>query len=223
MSRTILAVLAASSMITGFTIIAGSAAVSPDVKFRLSGWAEIPSTYRHPGPVSGQFAGPANGVTPPYDGQPIPGFSGMIPGTSPGSFIAQPDNGFGAQNNSADFLLGFYEVTPSFKTRRDGTTSRGTVAVNSFTPFSDPQGAETFAATQWRVGEITRPANAPWKYEIESAWLGPEQPAQVAETHIPGDACKPGRVYRVRTRHKDNTGRWSRWSEAVQFQPSGSK
>ena len=42
--------------------------------FQLTGWAEIPSTYRHPGPVSGQFAtGPANGVTPPYDGQPIPG------------------------------------------------------------------------------------------------------------------------------------------------------
>lgn len=109
--------------------------------FRLSGWAEIPSTYRHPGPVSGQFtSGPVNGVTPPYDGQPIPGFSGMIPARRPGRFIALPDNGFGAQTNSADFVIGIYEVTPAFKTKGDGTTSRGPVKIHGFTPFSDPLG-----------------------------------------------------------------------------------
>lgn len=107
----------------------------------LSGWAEIPSTYRHPGPVSGQFTtGPVNGVTPPYQGQPIPGFSGMIPSKRRGRFIALPDNGFGAQGNSADFVIGFYEVTPSFKTKGDGTTQRGPVKVHGFTPFSDPLG-----------------------------------------------------------------------------------
>ena len=103
-------ILAASIVVTASTAIAS------DAIFRLSGWAEIPSTYRHPGPVSGQFTAPANGVTPPYSGQPIPGFSGMIPSTSPGRFIALPDNGFGAQNNSADFVIGFYNVTPHFKT-----------------------------------------------------------------------------------------------------------
>lgn len=111
-----------------------------DEGFRLSGWAEIPSTYLHPGPVSGQFAGPANGVTPPYQGQPIPGFSGMIPSRLRGTFIALPDNGFGAQTNSADFVIGFYHVTPRFKTSGDGTTSRGPVAVHRHTPFSDPRG-----------------------------------------------------------------------------------
>jgi hypothetical protein len=111
-----------------------------DDEFRLSGWAEIPSTYRHPGPVSGQFAGPANGVTPPYQGQPIPGFSGMIPSRLRGTYIALPDNGFGAQGNSADFVIGFYHVTPRFKTQGDGTTSRGPVTVHRFTPFSDPRG-----------------------------------------------------------------------------------
>jgi hypothetical protein len=103
-------------------LCAASAALASDAIFRLSGWAEISSTYRHPGPVSGQFSGPANGVTPPYQGQPIPGFSGMIPSTIAGSFIALLDNGYGAQGNSADFLLGFYDVTPMFKTSGDGTT-----------------------------------------------------------------------------------------------------
>src|ERR671913_1457240 len=119
-------------------LLTASSAIASDAIVRLSGWAEIPSTYRHPGPISGQFTTPNNGVTPPYQGQPIPGFSGMIPSTVAGRYIGLPDNGYGAQNNSADFVLGFYEVTPDFKTVGDGTTSRGAVDVNSHTPFSDP-------------------------------------------------------------------------------------
>lgn len=111
----------------------------------LSGWAEIPSTYRHPGPVSGQFTGGGNGVTPPYQGQPIPGFSGVIPAGKPGRFLGLPDNGYGAQGNSADFVLGFYEFTPRFKTRGDGTTTPGQITVNRFTPFRDPHGYATSA------------------------------------------------------------------------------
>ncbi len=131
MRRTVLAVS---------IIVTASAAIASDSIFELSGWAEIPSTYRHPGPVSGQFTTPNNGVTPPYQGQPIPGFSGVIPSTTPGSFIALPDNGYGAQTNSADFVIGFYEITPTFKATGDGTTSRGPVTVHHFTPFSDPNG-----------------------------------------------------------------------------------
>jgi hypothetical protein len=114
--------------------------VASDAIFSLSGWAEIPSTYRHPGPVSGQFATGTNGVMPPYQGQPIPGFSGVIPSPTPGRLIGLPDNGFGAQGNSADFVIGFYQFTPTFKTTGDGTSSRGPVTVHSFTPFSDPNG-----------------------------------------------------------------------------------
>lgn len=131
MRRTAFAVLA---------IFSTQVLIASDAIVQLSGWAEIPSTYRHPGPVSGQFTAPSNGVTPPYDGQPIPGFSGMIPAGSPGTFIALPDNGFGAQTNSADFVIGFYEVTPHFKTSGDGTSSRGPVDIHRFTPFRDPDG-----------------------------------------------------------------------------------
>ena len=107
--------------------------------FQLSGWAEIPSEYRHPGPVSGQFTNPAgaNGVVPPYQGQPIPGFSGMIPALTPGNFTSLPDNGFGA-GNSADFVPGIYDVTPSFKMAGDGTTSRGPVSETASLPSVTP-------------------------------------------------------------------------------------
>jgi len=124
-------------------VIVASGALSADDLVRLRGWAAIPSTYRHPGPVSGQFAGPANGVAPPYDGQPIPGFSGMIPSATRGEYIALPDNGFGAQENSADFVIGFYEIRPTFRTAGDGTSVPGPVDVLSFTPFSDPYGLLT--------------------------------------------------------------------------------
>lgn len=133
-------------MLAVSVLLASAAANADHASFRLSGWAEIPSTFLRPGPVSGQFqtfAGGAtslNGVSPPYAGQPIPGFSGMIPAPQAGRFIALPDNGFGTQGNSADFVIGFYEVTPHFKTTGDGTVSRGPVTINRFTPFSDPRG-----------------------------------------------------------------------------------
>ena len=41
-----------------FIMLTTSALTASDAIFRLSGWAEIPSTYRHPGPVSGQFTTP---------------------------------------------------------------------------------------------------------------------------------------------------------------------
>src|SRR5687767_11272663 len=125
---------------TAVLVTVSSGMSASDAIVELSGWAEIQHTYRHPGPVSGQFAGPANGITPPYNGQPIPGFSGITPSPVWGTFIGLPDNGYGAQTNSADFVIGFYEITPRFKTDGDGTTSRGPVTVERFTPFSDPEG-----------------------------------------------------------------------------------
>ncbi len=64
---------ALSAMISGFPAVAGDDWDEHE-SFRLSGWAEIPSTYRHPGPVSGQFpTGTTNGVTPPYRRPADPG------------------------------------------------------------------------------------------------------------------------------------------------------
>jgi len=55
-------------------------------------------------------------------------------------------------------------------------------------------------------------------YEIEAAWQSPEIPEYHSEAVIPASAVKPGRTYRVRCRMKDNTGRWSHWSDPVQFE-----
>lgn len=106
----------------------------------LTGRASVPATAYQPGPPSGAATTPANGVTPPYPGQPIPGFSAVLP-YRPGDrsgrrLLAMPDNGFGAKTNSADFLLRIYDIGPDYRTgTRRGS---GTVRINGFVGLRDP-------------------------------------------------------------------------------------
>lgn len=100
-------------------------------KSQLIGWAALDHSARTPGPTTGHFI-----ATGPYEDQPIPGWSGLLRNED-GSYLAMPDNGYGSKANSADYVLGFYNVTPSFKKKKDGTTTPGGVVNNSFTAFND--------------------------------------------------------------------------------------
>lgn len=90
-----------------------------------------------------------------------------------------------------------------------------------FTP-SVYTGPNAYAATQWRVGEISAPgvplydATRPRIYEVTDVWRSPELTANSAVT-VPPASAVVGHTYRLRVRHKDVTGRWSRWSAATQF------
>ena len=55
--------------------------------------------------------------------------------TSRGDFLAMPDNGFGAKENSPDFVLRVYVISPDFKTRHGGS---GTIGVKSYITLRDP-------------------------------------------------------------------------------------
>jgi len=58
----------------------------------------------------------------------------------------------------------------------------------------------------------------PGKYEIDSVWESDEiANASNSTIQIPASAVKVGRTYRVRSRFKDNSSRWSHWSVPVQF------
>lgn len=89
--------------------------------------------------------------------------------------------------------------------------------------FSDPQGAGTFTAVQWRMAEVTDPTapayNPEEKHKME--WISTYDSGPLATVDAPfkypGTACEPGRAYRARVRYQDNTGRWSNWSAPVQF------
>ena len=91
------------------------------------------------------------------------------------------------------------------------------------TAFSDPQGAGTFGAMQWRVGEVTDPTAPAFDpaaeriYEAVPVDDSGVLTAFAASRAIPGTALRVGHTYRARVRHRDNTGRFSHWSAPVQF------
>lgn len=101
---------------------------------RLLARALLSADHLESGPPSGALATSANGRQGPFAGQVIPGFSAAID-NGDGTFWAQPDNGFGAKGNSADFLLRLYLVKPHWKTAGGGA---GEIEVLRHITLSDP-------------------------------------------------------------------------------------
>ena len=88
-------------------------------------------------------------------------------------------------------------------------------------PFATPVATNHFAAVQWRVGRSTAPGQPgyregqPWHYEIEPHWDSGEQLQSEPQVKLPKEAFADAGLLRVRARYRDNTGRWSHWSEPV--------
>jgi glycerophosphoryl diester phosphodiesterase len=127
--------------VSAVAALAAPATAADDRQPTLLGRAILPSDAYHPGPSSGAFITGDNGVTPPFPGQPIPGFSAVLD-AGHGVFWAMPDNGYGAKTNSGDFLLRLYRIRPDFRTAAGGT---GAVAVLGFLQLRDPDGKAPFA------------------------------------------------------------------------------
>ena len=102
----------------------------------LEGWALMPANTFADGPTTGQFAGTGNGgnALPLLNKQAVQGFSAVLAGPTAGSFLFMPDNGFGAQSNSADALLRMYAVLPDFKTALGGSGTVSAADFNTGTP-----------------------------------------------------------------------------------------
>ncbi|WP_222427206.1 esterase-like activity of phytase family protein, partial [Hyella patelloides] len=108
----------------------------------LAGFASLPADTFAEGPTSGADSGDgtpidANGRMGPFDGQPVQGFSGVqFAPDGNGAFWFLSDNGFGAQTNSADYLLRIYQVDPNFTGELEN--GDGSVEVQGFVQLSDP-------------------------------------------------------------------------------------
>jgi hypothetical protein len=125
--------------------VAVAAAARGSDEPQLEARAVLPALTFAAGPPSGSLLGtaPINGVTPPFPGQPVQGISAVLDG--PGdTYWAMPDNGYGAKENSADFLLRVYRFRPDFETANRGS---GTVAVEGFVQLRDPDRRIPFAIT----------------------------------------------------------------------------
>jgi len=91
--------------------------------------------------------------------------------------------------------------------------------------FSDPQGAGTFGALQWRVGEITD-TNSPdyglthrHTREYEPVWTSRVFTVFTNTVHVPASALTIGDLYRVRVRMMDTGHTWSHWSAPLEVRP----
>lgn len=91
------------------------------------------------------------------------------------------------------------------------------------TPFSDPQGAGTFAQIEWRIAEVLNPSvanytsNLPYIYEIEGSWQSGAQTTFADQIVVPANAATAGKTYRARVRMQDADGHWSHWSAPYEF------
>lgn len=83
--------------------------------------------------------------------------------------------------------------------------------------FSDPQGSNTFAAIEWRIGEIDASPGEPRIYEIEELWRSSTTSLTDLSVSPPAALLIPGHRYRARVRHQDTSGRWSHWSSPLEF------
>ncbi|MEV0381045.1 esterase-like activity of phytase family protein [Nonomuraea sp. NPDC050643] len=136
----------------------------------LTGFASLPALTFLPGSEpSGSLLGtaPVNGVTPPFTGQPVQGFSGIVR-RHDGTFDVLSDNGYGNKANSSDFLLRVHRVKPDFRAKSvqvlggfDLTDPRGLV------PFPLTRQDRTLTGSDFDVESIVRTVDGTY-------WIGDE-------------------------------------------------
>lgn len=148
--KTRLACLAAALVLAPLVLASPLLAQSREFPATLVGHALVPAHRMIVPPadappgfaVSGRFTGPGGtrteaigslpqrtGITLPFVGQPLQGFSGIKP-VGDGSYWVLTDNGFGTKRNSPDALLFISRVTPDWQ--------GGGVAVHQHVFLSDP-------------------------------------------------------------------------------------
>ncbi|MBD0274660.1 MAG: esterase-like activity of phytase family protein [Acetobacteraceae bacterium] len=91
------------------------AALAVSGRFAGSGNLRIEEVGSVPGDTGPMHGSRTTGLSFPFRGQPVQGFSGIKP-AGDGSFWVLTDNGFGNRRNSPDAMLMFHRVRPDWRT-----------------------------------------------------------------------------------------------------------
>ena len=184
--------------------------------------------YKTPYPIGNMTNGP---FPQPYSRVLASGdFEGMVKWVK--DFIAAGPNGGGRLGKMSQGLVLPYTLaagpaivlptTPVISYRGPAGYPLNQLQFSS-SAFSSSSG-QGFKAQQWRLGEIFDPtvagfaAGQPWRFEISALWNPAPLTDFSAEASPPATGLSAGHTYRARVRHQDSAGRWSHWSDPVQFQ-----
>lgn len=151
----------------------------------LTGWARMPAATFADGPTSGQFAAPnpyGTNVPPFVNRQPVQGFSGVLDGSRDDVFHFLVDNGFGAQNNSADAVLRAYTLKINWHTQEGGAGTispadwnsgkeRSTFDARTRLELNDARHKLTVPIQADYANYYNNPANSPVDAKIRSGRL----------------------------------------------------
>ncbi|MCA1717218.1 MAG: esterase-like activity of phytase family protein [Actinobacteria bacterium] len=131
-------------LVAAAALPASNALAQPEAT--LEGRAVLPADTFAEGPQSGNGLEEETkgGRMPPFEGQRVGGVSAVLENRN-GEFQAMPDNGFGKKNNSSDFQLRTYRISPDFETANGGS---GEIPVGEeFVQLRDPDRQIPFEIT----------------------------------------------------------------------------
>jgi hypothetical protein len=136
----------------------------------LTGWASLPAaTFVSASDPSGALLGgtPSNGITPPFDDQPIQGFSGIVK-NGDGTFDVISDNGYGNKANSGDFVLRIHHLAPDYgKKTVDVLGGINLTDPNNFVPFPLTRKDRVLTGADFDIESVQRVKDG-------SYWIGDE-------------------------------------------------
>lgn len=178
----------------------------------LTGWARMPAATFADGPTSGQFAAPNpyGTNTPPFvNRQPVQGFSGVLAGPHEDIFHFLVDNGFGAQNNSADAMLRAYTLKINWHTQEGGTGTINPADWNSGRERS------TFdARTRLELNDTRHKLTVPIQADYANYYNNPANPP--VDARIRAGRLLTGADFDIESFRRD---RWSNYWFGDEFGP----
>mgnify|MGYP000850345293 FL=1 len=178
----------------------------------LIGWARMPAATFADGPTSGQFAAPNpyGTNTPPFvNRQPVQGFSGVLAGPHEDIFHFLVDNGFGAQNNSADAMLRAYTLKINWHTQEGGTGTINPADWNSGRERS------TFdARTRLELNDTRHKLTVPIQADYANYYNNPANPP--VDARIRAGRLLTGADFDIESFRRD---RWSNYWFGDEFGP----
>ncbi|KAA2213755.1 esterase-like activity of phytase family protein [Teichococcus oryzae] len=205
--RKVEARLAGHAILPAFTMALPPADAPRDAlvsgKFTAAARQDRPGAL--PGTTGPAPSGRPTGISLPFIGQPVQGFSGIKPVASdPGAYWVLTDNGFGNKRNSGDALLMFHKVRPDFRAGQAG----GQVAVERTVFLSDPDRRVPFriahegTAERYLTGADFDPESIEPIPDGSGFWIGEEfgpflirvdaggRVRQVVETRLDGQVLR---------------------------------